>query len=465
MGVKMRASRSSKLAPWLCTLLLVCGVVDAATLTELFDREDYAAFQARAQAAAAKGDAEALFLLGKAAHLGKGREVDLAEAMKRYEEARAKGSARASNNIGSIMLEQGDREGSIPLFEEALSRGLKMPTLLNLGRAYTPPDPTSFIDLYPFSVQARKAGDYLAQAFAIQPDFETSVDTARQYLRAYLIGIKALGENSDLELPAVRALAVQWMKRGMDADHGPSWTNYGALLLDEDDYVGARAALEKGAAKKVPTAMFHLGNMAQDGKGLAAPDQGLALQYFEQAALLGLEQARYPAIQLLEKSIEYTTDAAKLEQGIARLNALRKAEDFAPLRPPEERLAWLRYLETAKRDAVPTPPLPIRFKACELGINGSYGLEYNIGENTEWRLVAFQKLGEPQELGVEGRVSEQGCATVEKPLSDNVRSLMDAGAVIALWFPNYTLPLEWKADGKSVWLKLMPLGTAPIPDL
>ena len=453
----------SKRARVLAAMWLMVTTADAATLTELFDREDYAAFQSRAQAAAAQGDAEALFLLGKAAHLGKGREVDLAEATARYEAARAKGSARASNNLGSILLEQGDREGSIPLFEEALARGLKMPTLINLGRAYTPPDPTNFLNIHSYSVQARKAGDHFAAAFAIQPDFETSVEAAREYLRAYLIGVKALGDDSALDLPAVRALAVQWLKRGMAVDHGPSWTNYGALLLDENDYAGARTALEKGAAQRVPTAMFHLGNMAQDGQGLAAPDRELALQYFEQAALLGLAEARHPAIQLLEKSIEYSTDAAKLEQGIARLNALRKPEDFAPLHPPEERLAWLRYIETSQREAAPTPKLPIRFEACELGINGSYGLEYNITENTEWRLVAYQKFGEAQELGIEGRVTDQGCATIAKPLPENVRALLDVGAVLAIWFPNYTLPLRWAADGKAVWLRMLPLGTAPIP--
>ena len=435
----------------------------AVTLETLFEQERYTEFQAQAESEAARGSAEALFLLGKAAHLGKGRPADAEAARALYQQAREKGSARASHNLGVMALDDKQPDEAIALFEEALARGFRMPTLLNLARAHEPEDPFSFFDLESAAASARRAGDLYAQAFEISGEFDHGFDASRQYLRAYIYGRKAPGDAAAQGLPEARALAVKWLQRGMDANHGPSWTNYGALLLEEEDYPAARVALQKGAEQKIPIAMYHLGNMARDGLGMPARDSALALSYYEPAALLGLEEARVPALQILEGSLQHEKDLIRLEQGAARMKALQKPEDFEPLNPPDERLAWGRFLEAARTNPVPVPDLPIRLEICGFGINDVYGLEYNITENTPWRLVAYQQLGEAVELGVASVVNDKGCISQARPLQGKVRELLGAGAVLALWFPNYTLPLAWEQQGQRVVLKLLPPGTVPLP--
>ncbi|MGZ0788152.1 tetratricopeptide repeat protein, partial [Pseudomonas saponiphila] len=87
----------------IATLLLLLTVSFAATaekftLEQLFEQQQYDAFLQQAQQQAAENNAEALFLLGKAYHLGRGVTQDNATASQYYEQARALGSARASHN-------------------------------------------------------------------------------------------------------------------------------------------------------------------------------------------------------------------------------------------------------------------------------------------------------------------------------------------------------------------------------
>ncbi|MCU8107149.1 SEL1-like repeat protein [Shewanella sp. SM101] len=118
----------------IATLLLLLTVSFAATaeksaLEQLFEQQQYDAFLQQAQQQAAENNAEALFLLGKAYHLGRGVTQDNATASQYYEQARALGSARASHNLGSMALDNDRKTQAIPLLEEALARGLKLPTL------------------------------------------------------------------------------------------------------------------------------------------------------------------------------------------------------------------------------------------------------------------------------------------------------------------------------------------------
>lgn len=130
----------SKLPIALCLSLFLTQAVHAADLEELFDESRYGEFLPKAERAAATGDALALFLLGKAYHLGRGVDENEALARSYYEKARASGSARASHNLGSMLMSEKRIKDAIPLFEEALQRGLLMPTLINLGKAHSPSD-------------------------------------------------------------------------------------------------------------------------------------------------------------------------------------------------------------------------------------------------------------------------------------------------------------------------------------
>lgn len=78
--------------PLLLTLCLG-ATAQAATLEQLFETGRYAEFLSQAQQAAAAGDAEALLLLGKAHHTGKGARMDWTRAREFYEQARQLGVA------------------------------------------------------------------------------------------------------------------------------------------------------------------------------------------------------------------------------------------------------------------------------------------------------------------------------------------------------------------------------------
>lgn len=69
------------------------------------------------------GDADAQFNLGQAYKLGRGVPADLSTAMDWYRKASAQGHARAEDNLGLLMFQQGDRAGAMPYLQRAATRG------------------------------------------------------------------------------------------------------------------------------------------------------------------------------------------------------------------------------------------------------------------------------------------------------------------------------------------------------
>ncbi len=203
--------------------LTVSSAAIAARLDDLFLQADRGTFFVEAHAAAALGDADALFLLGKAYHLGKGVAADEDQARDYYEQARTKGSARASHNLGLIELDHGNREAAIVLLNEALERGLTMPTLYNLGRAHSPPDQAYAFHLREPIDSAVRSGDYFTRAHAAQPNMDYIFQASREYLRAYQFAQHASSADMDgLDLSSMRARAAEWLQKGIEQDHGPS---------------------------------------------------------------------------------------------------------------------------------------------------------------------------------------------------------------------------------------------------
>ena len=292
------------------------GVASATPLEDLFNGPDKPRFFAEARVAADAGDVEALFLLGKAYNLGVGIEVDRERARELYRQARAKGSARASHNLGLMALDAGNRSEAIALLEEALARGLVMPTLHNLGRAYTPPeDPVTFSGLSRAVVPAGRAGDYFARAHALLPNGEEGYEASVQYLRAWSFARRSRDDSFDL--PALRQRAVKWLQIGIDRDHAPSWANFGAMLYAEGDHEGARPPLERAAASGNGIAHYHLAKLDDFTRSFDS-----ALLHYEKAALAGVREAREPAIERLREQLRNESDPAALERGQARMKAL-----------------------------------------------------------------------------------------------------------------------------------------------
>jgi TPR repeat protein len=457
-------SRARRVCVVLMSALLATSVVQAASLSELFEAERYEAFFAAARPAAEQGDAEALFLLGKAAHLGKGMAVDLTLAAQWYEQARARGSARASHNLGSLALEAGRREEAVPFFEEALARGLKLPTLYNLGRALTPEDPRTVFDAGDAAAMAALAAQRFAEAYAERADTEYAAAAGKQYLRVYLMQRSGDEPTTPEALAKSRATAVLWLNKAMDAGDPFAWTNYGALLLDERKYAEARVALEKGAAGNNGVAHYHLARMAQEGAGGAASDPDVALVHFEKAALLGIEPARQPALRLLEAKYQSENDLGELERGVARLAALRRESDFQPLHDPAARAAWGRFLIEQKSSFQQALRPQVRLVACGLGLNDEFGREFNVGEGTEWRLLAHVSLAETIVLEARGSVDGQGCARTPEALTPADHELLRRAASVSLVFPGPELPLELiPRDRQQATLQLRPIGAVLPP--
>lgn len=436
----------------------------AADLEALFNEQRYSEFLPKAESAAAKGDTLALFLLGKAYHLGQG--VDESEALARsyYEKARAGGSARASHNLGSMLMSEKRPNDAIPLFEEALQRGLLMPTLINLGRAYSPSDLDYQIQLHGGIVRAEQSGDYFALAYEQEPDIAWLTEASRNYLQAYLaLRNNYFSTSTEDDRTRLRAKAVEWLDKGKARDNEQSWTNYGVMLLEEGDFNGARQALQQGADRKVAAAHYHLARMAANGSGLPAVDRQAAAYHYEQAALLGLKAAARPAIDHLVELLRTETDLATLEDGVSRLALLQGPEgDGYRTRSLTSRLEWGRFLQRQREQAKALPEKPLYLQACGLDLNQLYGSTYNLGINTSWRLQVHRSLERPEHLSIEGRVDKSGCATFSEPLPKPIRASLNEGAVLALAFPNFTLPLAIKETDESLQLDMQAI-ELPIP--
>lgn len=450
-------------------LLLLSHAVKAelSALEQLFEQQQYDTFLQQAQQQANENNADALFLLGKAYDLGRGVTANPDTASQYYQQARALGSARASHNLGNMALHNGRKAEAISLFEEALAGGLKLPTLYNLGLAHSPADPTSVFNLAPTIKAAQLAGSYFGQAYELEKDSLYLDKASREYLRAYLIAMQSYGNDREqFDMAKLRQQAVHWLERGMAADQGTAWTNYGALLLNEQDYSGAKAAFLQGAQRNIAVANYHLATMADKGLGAEA-DKALALAHYEKAALAGMEQAKVPAYRLLKDQLKYEDDIAVLEQGIARFDALKQQEKYPPvsLDTAIHRLAWGKFLaqQRLQKIALPTSDdTQLVLQACGLDLGQQHGAAYNLGVNSHWRMAAYLTLADRTSLPFEGRVDAQGCARFTTAITEQLQSLLQQGAVFGLRFPNYTLPLALSRQGNMLQLSLLPVGT-PLP--
>ncbi|MGP9801752.1 tetratricopeptide repeat protein [Rheinheimera sp. NSM] len=449
--------------------LLLSGAAKAelSALEQLFEQQQYDTFLQQAQLQASENNAEALFLLGKAYDLGRGVTANPGTASQYYQQARALGSARASHNLGNMALHNGRKAEAISLLEEALAGGLKLPTLYNLGLAHSPADPTSIFNLAPTIEAAQLAGSYFGQAYELETDSLFLDKASREYLRAYLIALQTYGsEREQFDMAQLRQQAVQWLERGMAADQGTAWTNYGALLLNEKDYNGAKAAFLQGAQRNIAVANYHLATMADKGLG-GQVDKKQALAYYEEAALAGMEQAKVPAYRLLKDQLKYEDDILVLEQGIARFEALKQQEKYPPvsLDVAIRRLAWGKFLAQQRQQKIALPAsseAQLALEACGLDLGQQHGAKYNLGINSRWRLAAYLTLADRTPLPFEGRVDAQGCARFTIAITEQLQSLLQQGAVFGLRFPNYTLPLALSRQGNMLQLSLLPVGT-PLP--
>ena len=115
------------------------------------------------EAAAAQGDAEALYNLGQAYRLGYGVPPDLIKAEEFFGKAAAQGHEQAADNYGVLLYQRGDSSGALPYLIAATARGDASAQYM-LGVANFEGDgvPEDWIRAYALLTLARQGG--LAQA-------------------------------------------------------------------------------------------------------------------------------------------------------------------------------------------------------------------------------------------------------------------------------------------------------------
>lgn len=416
----------------------------------------YDHFQRAAKAAAANGNAEALFLLGKAYALGLGVSKNLELGRSYYEKAEALGNVRAIHNLGVMDLDQGQKVSAIRRLELALEKGLQTPTLMNLGRAYAPPDGGNIYAARALMTQSQKSAGYYARAFDISGEAEAAALAGRMYVRAFDYARFAVSADQlkEKDLPEHRARAIEWLQKAMKLGSANASTNYGALLFMEKDFAGARAALERGAKGKNAVAYQYLGMLDERVGGDALQS---AVVHYEQALALGHEPAREDASRVLSAILKDETELDVLLRGIKRLQALQgeggQGYEFTEI---VKRYNWLGLKAADEQRGRRLPDLPIFLKACGLarkydpkGQRGFYrGVHWSLRSHGGNNSISFMFQGE---------VDRADCATLAKPLPPAVREILNSGGMIYLSSGIGTLLLDWEVDGKQVYLVPRPL--------
>lgn len=446
----------------MCVVSSVWAQAPLSPLEQSLVDKRYSEFQKNAAEAAGRSNAEALFLLGKASALGWGVEQDLNLARSFYLKAEALGSVRATHNLGVLALDAGETEDAISYFLKALEKGIRMPTLWNLGRAYAKSAEQRDLPLAGKVDAATKSAQYYTQAFDATQDVAYAESAAAEFLRAYDLARtgKLRGVLKVVDLPASRARTVTWLKKAMDMGSARAWSNWGGLLYVEGDLKQARKAFERAAKGDVPQAYQYLGKLAESDHP-DAPQTAIA--HYERAFELGHPEARAALKRLLLGSLKYEKDLDVVGRGIKRLEMLQgDAEADGELVDLVEDYEWRRFLAQEKARDRRVPNLPIYLNACNL--NEAFapkGLK-QFFPDSYWSLGGVGvDFVEP--LPIDGRLDGKGCANLSDPLPENVREMLNKGGMMFLRFQGTgRFMLDWEVEGKQVHLIPRPTGALKI---
>ncbi|QFT76939.1 SPOR domain-containing protein [Erythrobacter sp. THAF29] len=105
------------------TLLAGPALADVKAGVDAWSSGDFARAVAEWKEPAASGDADAQFNLAQAYRLGRGVEADIARAKELYAEAAQNGHAKAADNYGLLLFQQGEQDKAMPLIRAAAERG------------------------------------------------------------------------------------------------------------------------------------------------------------------------------------------------------------------------------------------------------------------------------------------------------------------------------------------------------
>jgi len=386
----------------------------------LLDKQ-YPAFTAAADEAAKKGDAEALFLLGKSYHLGWGVEVDKYKAAEYYEQAATLGSARAFHNIGIIELDDSRPYDAARHLQKALELGLKMPTLTNLGRAHS-----NIGEDYQKVSELVKATGYLTQAYALEP----SDVILKKLIRTSTLAYRFTGEQSS----GLREEAIKWLDIGIAKNLPSAYQNYGAILYYEGHVAEAMPWFMKANERNVPEAAYAMGMIYKKGQGDVTKDEAQALYWFKIAAKGGVPEARGVVVDILDHRLNntYKMTNTELQAAIDDLEVYVEGFVSFNLGSAKNDLLIRRTVEENLQHVQPLPSGGIKFKTCMTDIPGPEGIPL---PHVAWRIVVLRKPSdEPLMLEgvVEGETDKHGCLILTPKGSDLLKQSLSAGHTLAL---------------------------------
>ena len=153
------------LAAGAALILAQPALADVKAGVDAWQQGDYAKAVAIWQPLAQSGDPDAQFNMGQAYKLGRGVKTDPSAAIDWYGKAARQGHARAEDNLGLLMFQQGDRAGALPYLQRAAERGEPRAQYI-VGTALFNGDLTAknWVRAYALMTQASQSG--LAQATA-----------------------------------------------------------------------------------------------------------------------------------------------------------------------------------------------------------------------------------------------------------------------------------------------------------
>ncbi|MEV4933628.1 SPOR domain-containing protein [Sphingobium sp. LSP13-1-1.1] len=141
------------------------ALADVKAGVDAWQQGDYVKAVAIWQPLAQSGDPDAQFNMGQAYKLGRGVKTDPSAAIDWYGKAARQGHARAEDNLGLLMFQQGDRAGALPYLQRAAERGEPRAQYI-VGTALFNGDLTAKNWVRAYALMTRASESGLAQATA-----------------------------------------------------------------------------------------------------------------------------------------------------------------------------------------------------------------------------------------------------------------------------------------------------------
>ena len=400
----------------------------------LFKSENYEAFFETAEKRAQEGDAEALFLLGKAHHLGKGVPENFNKAYDFYERAAKLNSAKAEHNIGVLVLDELKHpDQAVAHFKKALDMGLKHPTLHNLGRTYM-----SLCDRNTDPELCKLASEYHFRAWEERGEYDMLDNAVMGQVKACFIerdSVRRLGPEQarkpEHHCEQARALA----EKGAALGSARAAYNRGAIEYFNNDYAAALPWFHLANERKLGKAAYTLGEINALGQGQAVNEEA-ALNYFKRAAELNDEQGYAFMRNYWREQTTATYDREKIRAAIVEYKKYDTKSDG-----PSEALGRLALIETLESNARQFPQLakqPMQARFCPKGRSAISTDGRWLEENTRWRIFKIAKPEEANEpadtlpLLAQGLADAKGCLVFSKQDRSKLRDALAGGATLMI---------------------------------